>query len=233
MTSIPRKIPLAIILTIVVAAAGCGGEAKENQAANGTNEAAKTAQAEGPSSRSENKETDTKANAKAESKADEAISRAKESVSKAARKASRKTPKKTAGSKGQPRRVALNLRGDPGTAFSGVCFAGGDRTDFAAKVPQRLVFEPAGKGLRCHIEKRGADNSTLEVVLTTRGERHVQRTNAGQSNIAFTFSRRGFSSHVNSSLSGLGGVSGSSNSIHLRSEQDSSVVTRHFEGEQE
>lgn len=226
MTNVSGRTALAIVVALTVIVGGCGG-AIDNQANFKRGEAAKSG--ETPPRTKNGKDTGTSA------RADEAKARSEPGAGKAgkaAAKGKREAAKKGAGG-GPPQRVALNLGGEPGTAFSGVCVVGGERTDFAAKVPERYVFMARKPGVKCRIAKKGADDSTLRAVLTAKGERHAQRTDSARSAIAFSYSQRGFFTKVRSSSSGLASGGKSSSSIRMSSDQDSSVVTRRIEGEKD
>lgn len=259
MKSIPSKIPLAIILTVAVAAGGCGGQAKEGPPSTGNDAATKPSRVASSPEKPENRPAKAgasveeiaaeakagansaekkaesvagEAEAKASSAEDRAASLAREAEAKAdraVREAIRET--RNAVATGGAGRVVLEIKGVPGTSFSGVCVVGGQRTDFAAKTPQRYTFEADGGGAQCRVSNETADSSTLRATLFTGGERHVRQTGPGRSDLTFSYSGSGFSSQVVSST-GSGGVR-SVNSVRMESRQGSSVVTRHIEGERD
>lgn len=234
MTSIPGRVSPVVIILAAAMIAGCGGaQTSGNQSASENDEAKTTGAgktASGETASRNSKEPDTGAYSTG-GKREPGDRRSEAPRSEASRQDGREAARKSGG-KRQPRRVALSLRGNPGTAFSGVCVVGGERTDFAAKTPQRYVFRTQRPGLKCRVVKKGADSSTLRAILLARGERHAQRTNSERSVIAFSLSKRGFSSEVRSS-SGLASGGKSSSSIRMSSDQDSSIVTRRIEGERE
>lgn len=222
MNIIARGALLAILIPAVVMVASCGAQTSGDQPASGS---------EGPATTASGKTTSGKSavNAGAGSTRNQDDEREPGTRKTSANDGRAKARKDR--SKGQPRRVALSLDGEPGTAFSGVCFVGGERTDFAAKTPQRYVFGADRPGVECRIVKKGARGSTLRAVLMARGERHAQRTNVERSVIALSLSKRGFSSEVRSSSGMTGGKS--SSSVRMSSDQDSSIVTRRVEGEKD
>ena len=96
------------------------------------------------------------------------------------------------------RAVTLDVGGDDGTRFSGVCFVGRQEKDISGRVPARYVFQPGGDKLECEIRKEGS--GALEIVLAAGSNvRSVQRTDAQKSTINFTYSNGGLSSSVSNS----------------------------------
>ena len=96
--------------------------------------------------------------------------------------------------------VTLEVGGDVGTRFSGVCFVGGEEKSISGRVPARYHYHPGGDKLECEIHKEGS--GSFEVVLTAGSNvRSVQRTNAQESTINFTY----LSSGISSSMSGSSG----------------------------
>ena len=73
--------------------------------------------------------------------------------------------------------LVLEVGGDPGTRFSGVCSVGGKEKTIAGTVPERHAFEPGDAGLECEINKK--DGGAPEVVVEGDGVRSVQRTDGG------------------------------------------------------
>jgi hypothetical protein len=99
---------------------------------------------------------------------------------------------------GGAQEVTLEVRGDDGTRFSGVCFVGGEEKSINGRVPARYHYHPGGDKLECEIHKEGG--GSLEVVLTAGSNVHsVQRTNAQESTINFTYSSGGISSSMSGS----------------------------------
>ncbi len=96
------------------------------------------------------------------------------------------------------REVTLEVRGDNGTRFSGVCFVGGQEKVIGERVPARYIFHPRGGKLECEIRKEGS--GALEIVLAAGSSvRSVQRTDAQNSTVNFTYSNGGLSSSVSNS----------------------------------
>lgn len=100
--------------------------------------------------------------------------------------------------KGGPQEVTLEITGDPGTGFSGVCSVGGSERTLDGEVPGRYVFEPQGKRLECELRKEGG--SALGIVVTDgAGGRSEQRTTGGESTVRFVYSSGSVSSSISSS----------------------------------
>jgi len=89
-----------------------------------------------------------------------------------------------------PQKLTLEVGGDPGTGFSGVCFVEGEEKTIEGRVPQRYVFELGDAGLECEIRKK-SDGGALQVVVAGEGVRSVQHTGATEGTIRFTFSGGG------------------------------------------
>lgn len=98
--------------------------------------------------------------------------------------------------KSYPGKLTLQVVGDPGTSFSGVCSVGEKEEAIAGRVPERYVFEPVDAGLECEIRKK--DGGTLEVIVAGEGLRSVQQTAASGGTIRFAFSGDGISSSTSS-----------------------------------
>jgi hypothetical protein len=96
------------------------------------------------------------------------------------------------------RKITLEVGGDDGTRFSGVCSVGGEEKSISGRVPTRYDYHPGGDKLECEIHKEG--DGALEVVLVAGSNvRSVQRTDAPESTINFVYSGGGLSSSVSSS----------------------------------
>ena len=89
-----------------------------------------------------------------------------------------------------PQKLTLEVGGDPGTGFSGVCSVEGEEKTIGGRVPQRYVFELGDAGLECEISKK-EDGGALQVVVAGEGVRSVQHTGATEGTIRFTFSEGG------------------------------------------
>ena len=82
------------------------------------------------------------------------------------------------------REVTLEVGGDDGTRFSGVCSVGGEEENISGRVPARYDYHPGGDKLECEIHKEGG--GALEVVLAAGSNvRSIQRTDAQNSTINF------------------------------------------------
>lgn len=126
---------------------------------------------------------------------------------------------------GRGERVSLEIRGSPGTAFSGVCSVGDEQAEIAGEVPQRFVYYPEGREIHCELRKEDAGSGNLKVVLAAPGNRIVQQTNAESGNVELTFSGNGGSSSVSTSTTSSGSgsqVSSSSSSVSSSSVNSSS-----------
>jgi hypothetical protein len=89
------------------------------------------------------------------------------------------------------RKVALEIRGQRGTRFSGTCSIGGEERRIGGRAPESYSYEPGGEKLECEIRKDGP--GALEVVLAAGNDvRSVQRqTGAGTGVIRLTYSGDG------------------------------------------
>lgn len=88
--------------------------------------------------------------------------------------------------------VVLRLEGDPKTRFSGRCTDGDRETIFKGRVPQRYAYNLAGDELRCSIQKRGAGDGSLKVILTAGNTtRSVQQTNTRGGEIEISYRSSG------------------------------------------
>ena len=127
---------------------------------------------------------------------------------------------------GRGERVSLEIRGSPGTAFSGVCSVGDEEAELAGEVPQRFVYYPEGREIHCELLKEDAGSGNLKVVLAAPGNRIVQQTNAESGTVELTFSGNGGgSSSVSTSTTSSGSgsqVSSSSSSVSSSSVNSSS-----------
>jgi hypothetical protein len=104
----------------------------------------------------------------------------------------------TNGGAGSAQEVTLEVGGDDGTRFSGVCSVGGQEKSISGRVPERYDYHPGGDKLECEIRKESG--GALEVVLTAGSKvRSVQQTNAQKSTINFIYSSGGISSSMSGS----------------------------------
>ena len=98
------------------------------------------------------------------------------------------------------RKVALEITGERGTRFSGVCKVGRENRALDGRAPERYVFEPRGKKLECSLSKK--DGDVLSVVLSDgAGVRSEQRISGGESSVRLVYSNGGVSSTTTSSVS--------------------------------
>ncbi len=97
--------------------------------------------------------------------------------------------------------VALEIEGDPGTAFSGVCSVGDEEEEIEGEVPESFAYDLKGQQLECEIQKQGTDAGNLRVVLTAPGNNIVQQTSTPGGTINLTFSGNGVSSSSSTSSS--------------------------------
>jgi len=122
-------------------------------------------------------------------------------------------------------RVSLEIRGSPGTAFSGVCSIGDEEAELAGEVPQRFVYYPEGRKIHCELRKEDAGSGNLKVVLAAPGNRIVQQTNAESGTVELTLSGNGGSSSssvaTSTTSSSSSSSSVSSSSVNLSSSSSS------------
>lgn len=76
--------------------------------------------------------------------------------------------------------VTLELEGEEGVSFSGICSVGEERRDISGEVPQSFEFDVDDRELSCEIRKQDSTNGALEVVLSGEGSRSVQRIEGGE-----------------------------------------------------
>src|SRR3712207_949820 len=101
----------------------------------------------------------------------------------------------TNGEGGSAQEVTIEVGGDDGTRFSGVCSVGRQEKVIGGRVPVRYVFHPGGRKLECEIRKEGS--AALEITLVAGSNvRSVQRTEAQKSTINVAYSSGGLSSSV-------------------------------------
>ncbi len=121
-----------------------------------------------------------------------------------------KVGKKGDEDKGSGGEVALEIGGDPGTAFSGVCSIGDEENEIGGEVPESFSYELGGRQLECEIRKEGTDSGALKILLTGPGDRIEQQINSPGGAINLVYSENG----VSSSTSSSGSSSGSSSSVN-------------------
>lgn len=113
--------------------------------------------------------------------------------------------------------ISLQISGDPGTEFSGVCRIGDAENELAGQVPESFSYDLGGQQLECEIRNDGTDSAALEVLLTGPGDHIRQQTNSPEGTISLTYSENGVSSSTSSS-----GSSGSVNQVVSSSSSGSS-----------
>ena len=97
-----------------------------------------------------------------------------------------------------PQKITLEITGDRGTEFSGVCSVGGTERILDGRAPERFVFEPQGKRLEC--ELRNGGGGPLGIVFTDgAGVLSQQRTAGGESTVSFVYANGIVSSSTTSS----------------------------------
>jgi hypothetical protein len=129
---------------------------------------------------------------------------------------------------GRGERVSLEIRGSPGTVFSGVCSVGEKEAELAGEVPQRFVYYPEGRKIHCELRKEDAGSGNLKVVLAAPGNRIVQQTNAESGTVELTLSGKGggSSSSVSTSTNSSSSSSSSVSSSSVNSSSSSSSNSR-------
>ena len=121
-----------------------------------------------------------------------------------------KVGKKGDEDKGSGGEVSLEIGGDPGTAFSGVCSIGDEKNEIGGEVPESFSYELGGRQLECEIRKEGTDSGALKILLIGPGDRIEQQINSPGGAINLVYSENG----VSSSTSSSGSSSGSSSSVN-------------------
>jgi len=177
-----RKTLFVTLLTAAILVTGCGAE-EETQDDRADKQNTQEQTAERTEERNRDKER-TKEDTRVEKKGD-----------------------KDKGSGGE---VALEIGGDPGTAFSGVCSVGDEENEIGGEVPESFSYELGGRQLECEIRKEGTDSGALKVLLTGPGDRIEQQINSPGGAINLVYSENG----VSSSTSSSGSSSGSSSSVN-------------------
>lgn len=117
--------------------------------------------------------------------------------------------------RGSGQEVVLEIDGDTGTEFSGVCSVGDEENEFSGEVPESFSYELRGQQLECEIRKESTGSGTLNVLLTGPGDRIEQQTSTPGGTISLAYSENGVSSATSSS--------GSSSSVNQVSSSSSSV----------
>jgi hypothetical protein len=126
-------------------------------------------------------DTEARASNGARARAGDARASTREAVA-----SSQGTTEKGDESKDRARKVTLEVVGDQGIPFSGVCSVGRHEEVLEGRVPERYVYEPGGTKLECEIRKEGA--GTPGILVTGEDVRSVQRTNAQGSTVRLALS---------------------------------------------
>src|SRR5918998_3262709 len=113
------------------------------------------------------------------------------------------------GEQDRGRKATLEMRGEPGTEFSGSCAVGDEEPEeISGQVPESFTFSLEGKPLDCKISSEG----DIQVELTVGDNvRSVQRFSGGTLNL--TYENGSISSFVSSSSGSSGQVSSSSSQV--------------------
>jgi hypothetical protein len=90
--------------------------------------------------------------------------------------------------------AVLELSGDDGTGFSGVCRVGGRETELEGTVPKTVDLALGGEPLECRIENTGP--GFLKADLSVGDAHYVQQTSSGALN--FALSGDGYTSSTSS-----------------------------------
>lgn len=92
--------------------------------------------------------------------------------------------------------ATLELSGDEGTGFSGVCSVGEEEIEVEGTVPRSLNLDLNGEPLRCEIENTGAGALTAD--LTVGNSHYIQQTTSQGATLNFALSGDGYSSSTSS-----------------------------------
>jgi hypothetical protein len=92
--------------------------------------------------------------------------------------------------------AVLELTGDEGAGFSGVCTVGDEKVEVEGTVPRSLDLDLNGEALRCEIEKTG--EGTLKADLVVGNSHYIQQTTTQGSTLNFALSGDGYSSSTSS-----------------------------------
>jgi hypothetical protein len=103
----------------------------------------------------------------------------------------------SSGDGGRVREATLEIEGDPGAKFSGMCTIGDEEREVSGQVPESFVFEVNGQKLGCEIHKKS--RGAMNIVLDVDGADYAQRTNSRLATVRIVYSGEGYSSSVQSS----------------------------------
>ncbi|MDQ4106054.1 MAG: hypothetical protein M3157_02615 [Actinomycetota bacterium] len=123
------------------------------------------------------------------------------------------------GSGDPPGRVRLEIEGEPGTRFSGMCTVGGEEREVSGRVPERFIYEPDGREVECEVRTLDPDAGPLTFSVIASGENQRQRIRATGDTISLAYSGNSIS-YTTSSASG---AASQSSTITSSSSSSSSV----------
>ena len=92
--------------------------------------------------------------------------------------------------------ATLELSGDRGTGFSGVCRVGGQERELAGTVPETVELDLGGGPLECRLENQGPGTLTAE--LSVGNAHYTQQASAQGSTLNFALSGEGYRSSTSS-----------------------------------
>ena len=119
----------------------------------------------------------------------------------------------------QPGSVKLQIRGQPGTQFSGTCAVGDEEREVSGRAPARFVYEPGDRELACEIHTGGPDAGPLKFSVTADGSNRKQRIKVTGDTMNFSFS----GNNISYSTSSASGNAVQSSSVSSSSYSSSSV----------
>lgn len=165
-----RKMVFALVTTLSLALlGGCSGEQQVADTEGQTSGRMRAGNSDAPRDRVAARAG--KAEARAASEDEPAVARAGRAVARAGKGSERekgKANRERARDTGMSRTV-LEIKGKPGTSFSGTCSVGGTEREIDGRVPQRLVF-PAEEGkVECEIEQDGPGKIKMRAFSSGKG----------------------------------------------------------------
>ena len=118
----------------------------------------------------------------------------------------------------EPGKVRLNIGGEPGTRFSGVCVVGGEEREVSGQVPGRFVYEPEGRKVECEIRKEGTGSESLRFSVDAGGKNSEQKIKVTGDSLDLSVS----GNSVSYNISSVSSSSSSSSSVVQKSSVNSS-----------
>ena len=94
------------------------------------------------------------------------------------------------------RAATLELSGDEGAVFSGVCKVGEREMELEGTVPETVKLDLDGEPLECRIENTG--NGSLKADLSVGNAHYTQHTSASGASLNFALSGDGYTSSTSS-----------------------------------